>query len=104
MEDNSFMPNAIQEDTLDDIAELFKILGDSTRVKILYSLAKGELNVGKICDNVGLNASAVSHQLRVLRQAHLVKSRKKGKEVYYSIDDDHVETIFKCALEHINEK
>lgn len=91
------------EDTLNEIADLFKILGDNTRVKILYSLEKGELNVGKICENVGLNASAVSHQLRVLRQAHLVKSRKKGKEVYYSIDDNHVETIFKCALDHINE-
>ena len=91
-------------DTLDDLTNLFKVLGDNTRAKILYSLKNQELNVTDICECVDMNKSAVSHQLRVLRDAKLVKSRKSGKEVYYSLDDEHVSSIFNCALEHVNEK
>lgn len=93
----------LSEDTINDIAELFKILGDSTRTKILYTLEKSELNVNSIGECLNMTKSAISHQLRILRTAHLVKSRKEGKEVFYSLDDDHVSQIFDCALAHINE-
>lgn len=96
----SNMPNYEQ---LDKLTNLFKVLGDMTRAKILYTLEKKELCVSDICECILMNKSAVSHQLKVLKDAHLVKCRKLGKEVYYSIDDDHVALIFKCALEHVNE-
>ena len=91
------------DDYIEDIADLFKILGDKTRTKILASLEKSELNVSSISEVVGLPISAISHQLRILRQAKLIKPRKVGKEVYYSLDDEHVSSIFKCALEHVQE-
>ena len=91
------------DDYIEDMANLFKILGDNTRTKILAVLEKGELNVSNISNYVGLNISAVSHQLRILRQAKLIKPRKVGKEVMYSLDDEHVSQIFKCALEHVKE-
>ena len=95
------MPN---EERLEALTTLFKVLGDNTRAKILYSTENGELCVSDICLCVGLNKSAVSHQLRILKDASLVKARKVGKEVYYSLDDDHVGIIFKCALEHVDEE
>lgn len=88
---------------LNKVANLFKVFGDFTRVKILHCLQNKELNVGQICDIVELNTSAVSHQLRVLRQSELVKARKDGKEVYYSLADDHVLIMLNTALDHINE-
>lgn len=91
------------DDYIEDMANLFKILGDKTRTKILAILEKGELNVSNISLLVGLNISAVSHQLRLLRQAKLIKPRKVGKEVVYSLDDDHISQIFNCALEHVKE-
>ena len=91
------------DDYIEDIADLFKILGDVTRTKILSVLEKGELNVSNISDLVGLQISAISHQLRILRQAKLIKPRKVGKEVYYSLDDEHVSQIFNCALAHVKE-
>ena len=91
------------DDYIEDMANLFKVLGDKTRTKILATLEKGELNVSNISVLVGLNISAVSHQLRILRQAKLIKPRKVGKEVVYSLDDDHISQIFKCALEHVKE-
>ena len=90
-------------DYIEDMADLFKVLGDVTRTKILAVLEKGEMNVSGIANLVGLNISAISHQLRVLRQAKLIKPRKKGKEVLYSLDDEHVSLIFNCALEHVKE-
>ena len=90
-------------DYIEDIANLFKILGDITRTRILSVLEKGELNVTDISNLVGLNISAISHQLRILRQAKLIKPRKVGKEVRYSLDDDHISSIFNCALEHVME-
>ena len=90
-------------DYVEDIADLFKILGDKTRTKILSILQKGESNVSNISELVGLPISAISHQLRVLRQAKLIKPRKVGKEVFYSLDDEHVEMIYACALAHVKE-
>lgn len=89
-------------DIINDTAELFKVLGDATRVKILTVLELKELCVNEICECVDMTKSAVSHQLRILRSSKLVKSKKIGKEVYYSLDDEHVSIIFKCALSHIN--
>lgn len=91
------------EETVFELAELFKIFGDSTRTKILSCLELSELCVCDICSCLNMNQSAISHQLRVLRQAKLVKARKKGKEVIYSLDDDHVSKIYECALMHIKE-
>jgi len=104
MDYSQIKDNMPDSETLDDLTNLFKVLGDNTRAKILYSLKNKELNVSDICECVEMNKSAVSHQLRVLRDAKLVKSRKSGKEVYYSLDDEHVSLIFNCALEHVNEK
>jgi ArsR family transcriptional regulator len=94
------MPN---EHEIEEVSNLFKVLGDPTRSKILYTIEDNELNVTDICECVNMQKSAVSHQLRILRDAKLVKARKDGKEVYYSFDDDHISTIFKYGLEHIRE-
>lgn len=91
------------EDKIIDIAELFKVFGDSTRMKIISALLKDELCVGEIAAITNSTQSAISHQLRVLKQSKLVKYRKNGKTVYYSLDDDHIYKIYKLALEHIEE-
>lgn len=91
------------EETLFDIAELFKVFGDSTRMKIICCLFEHEMCVCDIAELINSTQSAVSHQLRVLKQAKLVKYRKEGKTVYYSLSDEHVEMIFNKALEHIKE-
>ena len=92
-----------KEETLFDIAELFKVFGDSTRMKIICCLFQNQMCVCDIAQIINSTQSAVSHQLRVLKQAKLVKYRKEGKEVYYSLSDKHVEIIFNMALEHIKE-
>lgn len=94
------MPN---EENLYDLAELFKVFGDSTRIKILCALAEAEMCVCDISVLLNMTQSAISHQLRVLKQARLVKNRKDGKVVYYSLDDAHVKQIFDQGLNHINE-
>jgi ArsR family transcriptional regulator len=91
------------EDEMYDMAELFKVFGDSTRVRILSALSVHELCVCDICSVLNMNKSAVSHQLRVLRQTKIVKNRRIGKEVFYSLDDDHIAKIFAMALEHLHE-
>jgi len=91
------------EETLYDLAELFKVFGDTTRIKILCALFESEMCVCDISALLGMNQSAISHQLRVLKQARLVKYRKDGKVVYYSLDDEHVKQIFDQGLVHINE-
>ncbi|MGN1066670.1 MAG: ArsR/SmtB family transcription factor [Candidatus Fimimonas sp.] len=91
------------EDLLYDVAELFKIFGDSTRIRILSALLEEELCVCDICSLLSMTKSAVSHQLRILRQTKLVKNRRSGKEVYYSLADDHVASIINLALEHAKE-
>ena len=93
-------PNA---ELLDDLAELYKIFGDSTRIKILYTLFTEERGVGDIARLLGMTMSAISHQLRILKQARLVKPRREGKMVYYVLADDHVRTIFAQGLDHILE-
>ena len=102
--ENTNIENVLEiDDYIEDMANLFKILGDITRTKILSCLEKGEFNVSNLSSLVGLPISAISHQLRILRQAKLIKPKKVGKEVIYSLDDDHVSQIFKCALEHVKE-
>lgn len=92
------------EEKIYDLAELFKVFGDSTRTKILCCLEVKDLYVGEIADILNMSISAVSHQLRVLRNAKLVRGQKEGKEVKYSLDDNHVMMIISCALTHLNEK
>ena len=86
-----------------NLAELFKMFGDPTRAKILECLQIRDLYVGEIADILEMSISAVSHQLRVLRGAKLVKGTKEGKEVKYSLDDDHVAQILECGFMHVNE-
>lgn len=92
-----------QDEVLYDLAELFKIFGDSTRVKILYALLEGELCVCDIAKLMEVSQSAVSHQLRVLKGSKLVKFRREGKTVYYSLADQHVMSILSQGMEHILE-
>ena len=91
------------DDLLFEIAENFKVFGDSTRMKIIAALLEGELNVSEIAAITNSTPSAISHQLRVLKQAKLVKGRKDGKAVYYSLDDDHVREIYQIGKQHIEE-
>ena len=91
------------EETLFDIAELFKVFGDSTRMKIICCLFEHEMCVCDLAVLLDMTKSAISHQLRVLRENNLVKFVKKGKHAYYSLADDHVREILDVALEHINE-
>ena len=91
------------ESTLYELSDFFKILGDSTRVKILFAIDGEPMCVCDIASLLGMTKSAVSHQLKVLRQSDLVKYRKKGKNVFYSLKDDHVRDIIEKALEHIKE-
>ncbi|HNR05296.1 MAG TPA: metalloregulator ArsR/SmtB family transcription factor [Bacillota bacterium] len=93
-----------EEETLYDLAELFKVFGDTTRIKILCALFESEMCVCDIAALLSMNQSAISHQLRVLKQARLVKYRKEGKVVYYSLDDEHVKQIFDQGLVHIRER
>lgn len=91
------------EDTLYDLAELFRIFGDSTRIRILYVLFEAEMCVCDIAALLGMTQSAISHQLRALKTARLVKARREGKTVFYSLADDHVKTIIDQGVEHVSE-
>jgi DNA-binding transcriptional ArsR family regulator len=91
------------EDELYDLAEIFKVFGDSTRIKILYVLFESEMCVCDIAQLLNMNQSAISHQLKILKQSRLVKSRREGKAVFYSLADGHVRTIINQGLEHIEE-
>ena len=91
------------EDTLYDLTELFRIFGDSTRIRILYVLFEAEMCVCDIAALLGMTQSAISHQLRALKNARLVTSRRDGKTVFYSLADDHVKTIINQGMEHILE-
>jgi len=93
--------NPILDETLaGQIAELFRALGDTSRIQIVAALTYGDLNVGELAEIVEISHSAVSHHLRHLRQMKLVRTRKEGRRVYYSLDDDHVRELFRCGLEH----
>ncbi len=91
------------EDVLFDLAELFKIFGDSNRIRILYSLSGTELCVSDMAKMLGLSVSAVSHQLRILKASKLVRCRREGKIIFYMLDDEHVRDIINLGLEHVIE-
>lgn len=95
------MPN---EDTFNRIAEFFKIMGDTTRTKILFALDSNEMCVCDIANVLNMSKSSISHQLGTLRRMNIVKCRREGKEVYYTLDDEHIKEVFEVALEHINHK
>lgn len=92
-----------EESELYDLADLFKVFGDSTRIKILYALYKNEMCVYDIANILNMTQSAISHQLRILKQNRLVKYRKEGKTVLYSLADEHVFTILSQGIEHVEE-
>lgn len=92
----------LDEDSVLQLAEIFKILSDPTRIKVLDVLSKGEMCVCDIASTLQMGQSAISHQLRVLRGSRLVKYRREGKEAWYSLDDEHVLTLFRQGLEHIH--
>lgn len=93
-----------EEDTFNKIAEFFKILGDTTRTKILFALDLNEMCVCDIANVLGMSKSSISHQLGTLRRMNIVKCRKVGKEVFYTLDDEHIKQVFEVALEHIEHK
>ncbi len=93
-----------EEAELFDLSELFKVFGDSTRIRILWALTEAEMCVCDIAALLGMTQSAISHQLRVLKQARLVRHRKQGKSVYYSLDDEHIRQILDQGLTHIKEQ
>ncbi|MDD4797080.1 MAG: metalloregulator ArsR/SmtB family transcription factor [Eubacteriales bacterium] len=95
--------NMPDEEVLYDLAELFKIFGDSTRIRILYALLEQEMCVCDIAQLLNMTQSAISHQLRVLKQSHLVKFRRDGKTIYYSLADSHVHSIISQGMEHVEE-
>jgi len=91
----------LKEQTSTHLADLFSALSDPTRLRIISVLLEGELNVGEIAARLTMTESAVSHQLRGLRQMKLLRSRKNGRQVYYALDDDHVTKLYRLGLEHI---
>ncbi|MCI9225581.1 MAG: winged helix-turn-helix transcriptional regulator [Acutalibacter sp.] len=97
---NEIMPG---EEELFDLAELFKVFGDSTRIRILYVLFESDMCVCGIAELLGMTQSAISHQLAVLKKAKLVRYRREGKTIFYSLSDDHVRTILDQGMEHIEE-
>ena len=96
-------PDMPDDEVLYELADLFRVFGDSTRIKILYALHDNELCVQDIANAVALSQSAVSHQLRVLKDSKLVRFRREGKTVYYALDDDHVRSILSMGMDHIEE-
>ena len=94
------LPN---DEVLYDLAELFRVFGDTTSIKILYALFESELCVNDIAQVVGLSQSAVSHQLRLLKASKLVKFRREGKAIFYALDDDHVRSMIALGMEHVEE-
>lgn len=91
----------VNEDTAAQVAELFSALSDTSRVRIIAALAGHEMNVGALASAVGISESAVSHHMRHLRQMRLVRTRKEGRYVFYALDDDHINDLFRCGLEHV---
>lgn len=92
-----------EQEQLQNLAEFFRVFGDSTRIRILYALSQSELCVCDIASLLGMGQSAISHQLRILKQMRLVKFRRDGKSVLYSLTDSHIETILAQGMEHIGE-
>ena len=107
LDDDGHIKNNIAEnyteEQLYDLAELFKVFGDSTRIRILFALFEQEVCVCELADSLGMTQSAISHQLRVLRQSRLVRCRRSGKTMLYALADDHVRTILEMGMDHIME-
>ena len=97
---NASLPD---NEVLFDLADLFKVFGDSTRLRIMYTLSEGEANVQTIAETLGMEQSTISHQLRVLRNNKLVRARREGKQIYYTLDDDHVKKIIEMGIDHLME-
>ena len=97
------MEHGVSEETMAELAELFSIFGDTTRIRILFALFDEEIHVGGLAERLSMTHSAISHQMKILRQAHLVAARRDGKSVYYSLADDHVRTIIAQGMEHVLE-
>lgn len=104
MNNYSNVGDKMNQDILEELSEFYKIIGDTTRLRILELLQKEELNVSEISSKLNMTNSAISHQLQLLRYHDLVKTRRNGKEIYYSLKDEHVNVIFKYGLEHILER
>lgn len=100
---DKMLENTPDAEIFSAVAALLGLFGDPTRVRILFELLKQELCVGDIAQRLGMTSSAISHQLRILKQGRLVRSRREGKTVFYSLADSHVKTIFCHALEHVTE-
>ncbi len=99
----NILKNMPDDEYLYDLADLFRIFGDTTRIRILYSLFDDELCVGDISNVLGMSQSSVSHQLRILKDSKLVKFRREGKSIFYSLDDEHVRSILGLGMEHLEE-
>ena len=97
---NSEIPDL---DMIFELADLFKVFGDSTRLRIMYAISDEELSVLSIAETLGMEQSTISHQLRVLRNNKLVRARREGKQIYYTLDDDHVKKIIEMGIEHLME-
>lgn len=93
----------MKEEKLYDLAELFKTFGDSTRIRILFDLHEGEKSVNDIASSLNMTQSAISHQLKILKQTKLIGNRREGKNIIYFLADDHVKTILDMGMEHIEE-
>ena len=104
MNDCSYIDKNLSLDTLFELSEFFKFFGDTTRIRIIEILMSGEISVNEIVEKLQLGQSAVSHQLRILRTAGLVKPRRAGRTIFYSLDDEHIGMIFKTGLAHILHK
>lgn len=101
---NKTLENMVDENLFNKLAEFFKILGDTTRTKILFALDQNEMCVCDIANVLNMSKSSISHQLGTLRRSGIVKCRKVGKEVYYMLDDDHIKQLFEVGIEHIEHK
>ena len=103
-EEREVLERLPRDEVLANLGDFFSVIGDSTRIKILFSLSESELKVGAICEILKMEQSAISHQLKVLKNADLIRSRREGRSVIYSLSDDHVEAIIRYAYEHISEE
>ena len=104
MQEEFDMEKELQQEFIQELAEFVKIFGDATRIRILQTLLEGERNVGDLADVLEMSQSAVSHQLRVLRQNDLVKYRKEGKTVFYTLDDEHIRMVLEQGMTHLRHK
>ena len=102
--DEKFRAFAENDELIDSLSGIFKVMADPTRLKILYALMRGTCNVSKLVELLGMSQSSISHQLILLKQEGLIRSKKEGRKVFYSLDDDHVETLFSMGYTHAMHK